>query len=337
MMVNIDFEQNRRPAFQSAVVEFGGSALIARPFVPPLATFFFAMFTFAQAPVMAQDAIASSVVKTANAPVTMTACHIGPNYYNAHVNLVNRTRYDAITMTVAFRFFDDSNAQIGQATNMLSPNELLHPDDTGTYETDPSPSLSEPGNAIARVSCRVISATFTGRKTWSYPRRWPEKLRPMTAPDAGGADKDGSDNRSTSQSQLPSGSRSVNLPIQVTNAWNDTLNDALFIHDTLVITGGNSDVTLAPSSFALAMNLVNGGRKSYPALSTPAPSYSKFNVMANNGAGGNVMVSEVDPSSDLGRLGSITVPAHGSATVTLTFAVTDPVVDPKANRNVTLR
>ncbi len=125
--------------------------------------------------------------------------------------------------------------------------------------------------------------------------------------------------------------------MQVTNAWDDTLNGTLFVHDTVVVSGGNSDVTLAPSSFVLAINLANGGRKSYPALSTSAPAYSKFNVAANNGAGGDVMVPEVDPSSDLGRLGSITIPAHGSATVTVTFAVTDPVADPKSNRNVTLR
>lgn len=288
--------------------------------------------------------ITASVIRTVGAPVTMTACRSG-DYglvgiywgFPIHVNLVNRTRYSMISATIAYRAFDVSNEQIGQSTNVISPVELLPSDDTGTYATGAIMGLSEPTNAVAHVTCRVVGATFTGRKTWSTARRWSEKLRPMTSPDTGEPANSRGGNQATSRSRLASMRNSVSLPMQVTNAWDDTLNGTLFVHDTVVVSGGNSDVTLAPSSFVLAINLANGGRKSYPALSTSAPAYSKFNVAANNGAGGDVMVPEVDPSSDLGRLGSITIPAHGSATVTVTFAVTDPVADPKSNRNVTLR
>jgi len=212
----------------------------------------------------------------------MTACHVNSSSYTSlfetHVNLVNRTRYNVITVKLAYRVFDVSNAQIGQASEVLSPGQLLQPDDTGTYEVSILPSLSEPANAVARVSCRVVGATLTGRKTWNYPETWPEKLRPITAPDSAGADKS-HDGTNTSRRGA------AQLPIQVTNAWN-TLNGALFVHDTIVITGGDSAVTVTPGSFVLEMGLANGAREAYPGLATPAPTYSQYSVRANNGAGG---------------------------------------------------
>jgi len=296
---------------------------------------------FGTAGVAVADTV-TSIIKTATAPVTLTACHAA-DYdtvlpymaFPVHVNVVNRTRYDMISVTIAYRAFDTSNEQIGQATDVLSPAELLRPADTGTYGASVGMGLSEPSNTVGRLTCRVVAATFTGRKTWSYDHRWPEKLLPMDSSGAGG--EKGRAAGSSGAGGSLSERRPITALVTVVNAWNDPVNGALFVHDTVAITGGNSDITVAPGSFILAIQLANGGRKSYRGLSTAAPSYSKYNVTANNGAGGNVLVPEVAADSDLGRMGSITVPAHGTVTVTVTFAVTDPVADPNANRGVTLR
>lgn len=133
------------------------------------------------------------------------------------------------------------------------------------------------------------------------------------------------------------GSSDTPLKIEIKNAWNDMVNGVMYVHDAIVISGSQRDVTVGATEFTLTMTLANGGRKSYPALTRPAPSYSKYNVMANSGQGGNVIVPEVDPRQDLGAIGPLVVPAGGVVTATVTFAVPDAVANASDDRAVALR
>jgi hypothetical protein len=123
------------------------------------------------------------------------------------------------------------------------------------------------------------------------------------------------------------------ITIAVTNSWTDTVNGTLFIHDAISITGGNADVQLRATDLALSMTLAGGAKKSYLGLGIPAPQYSKISALSSQ----PVAAYEVDPSQDLGRLGAITVPAHGNVATTVTFLITDPVQSANDNRAVTVR
>jgi hypothetical protein len=121
--------------------------------------------------------------------------------------------------------------------------------------------------------------------------------------------------------------------MRVTNAWNDNVNGVLVVHDTVVLEGGPSEARVSPSDFVLTMLTAGGVRKTYRALANEAPTYQKFNALTKQ----NSLAYEVDPQSDLGRLGTIVIPAHATVQVTVSFSVGDPVADPNANRTVALR
>lgn len=73
--------------------------------------------------------------------------------------------------------------------------------------------------------------------------------------------------------------------------------------------------------------------KSYTAVSRAAPTYQKLNAVT----GATMTAYEVDPKDDLGRLGEIIIPAHGTVNVVATFWVQESVADPTDNKNVTLK
>jgi hypothetical protein len=124
------------------------------------------------------------------------------------------------------------------------------------------------------------------------------------------------------------------LGLTVTNAWNDTVNGVLFVHDAVVISGGDQDVALKPDDFAISMRLANGAIKQYASLTDAAPTYQKYNAMAS----GYISTAyEVDPKEDLGAIGPMTVPAHGSVRVVVTFQIPDAVSTPGDNRKVSFR
>jgi len=121
--------------------------------------------------------------------------------------------------------------------------------------------------------------------------------------------------------------------ITVTNAWSDTFNGAILVHDTISVTGGSADTTLTARQFALTMSLANGARKTYFGLTQAAPTYQKINPLGST----TMTAYEVAPKSDLGGLGSIVVPSHGNVTVTVTFVVPDALTNSSDNRSVVLR
>jgi hypothetical protein len=120
----------------------------------------------------------------------------------------------------------------------------------------------------------------------------------------------------------------------VTNAWNDSVNGVLFVHDAIAITGGDNDVTLQPDDFVIAMHLANGALKKYPSMTQPAPKYQKYNPADIQNP---LLVPEVDVKEDLGSIGTMTIPAHGSVRIVVTFQVVDSVANPQDNRTISLR
>jgi hypothetical protein len=79
------------------------------------------------------------------------------------------------------------------------------------------------------------------------------------------------------------------------------------------------------------MKRQDGVDKTYTGMVEPTPKYTKISLQ---GSGSNTEFSQVDPESDFGVLASVTVPANGSATVSVTFSVSDPVANPKDNQRV---
>ena len=109
---------------------------------------------------------------------------------------------------------------------------------------------------------------------------------------------------------------------------------ALFVHAALDIQGGSTDANLTPNMLMLTMQLSNGAKKSYGAMTQAAPTYQKLNPLGQT----TQTAYEVDPKDDLGAIGSIIVPAHGTVHVIATFFVgTDVVADPTSNRQVALQ
>jgi hypothetical protein len=124
------------------------------------------------------------------------------------------------------------------------------------------------------------------------------------------------------------------VAITVTNAWNDMVNGALFVHAAVRIDGAAQDANLAPTQFALTMRLANGAKKVYAAMSRSAPTFQKLNPLNVNTT---TTAYEVDPKEDLGSIGSIIVPAHGTVHIVVTFEVDDTIADPNDNRQIILQ
>jgi hypothetical protein len=131
------------------------------------------------------------------------------------------------------------------------------------------------------------------------------------------------------------------ISLNVTNAWNDrgrTRSGAivLLVHVAVDVQGGGkTDATLRPDMLTLTMKLSNGGKKVYDGLTVGAPTYAKMNPL---GKTATTTAYEVDPKEDLGRLGSVIVPARDTVHVVVTFVVgSEEVGDPNDNRAIALK
>lgn len=279
--------------------------------------------------------LATSVIPVANAPLQITRCRYFSKPFAPWAlmtNISNRTSHSVTSFSVQIRLYDTDGVEIGQTTVSQDLNDLLTPGDTATYNIGyANIDSSEPQQAYARVTCRLQSATFTGRKSWTYGQRWHEPLRRIETQGTSGDDSS-SDSvpLQASRSHTVSASAGQRVTFSVVNAWNDTAGGELLVHDTLDIQGANSEATVGASAFKLTMVLANGAKKTYTGLPSAAPTYTKWNTLTNQ----STLAHEVDPSEDLGALGAVTVPAHGSAHVTVTFLVPDPVANPSDNRSI---
>jgi hypothetical protein len=226
---------------------------------------------------------------------------------------------------VNLRFYDADNALIGQTVLDLPITSPVVSGDTGAFSTPAfSVQTTEPATAVTRIECRPATATFSGNKRWAYGTTWPEPLLPLPTPPPAAS--------SQSSTSASTGARSP-LGLVVNRAWNDVFPNSILVHAALTITGAETPQTLHPSDLTLTMKLSSGAMKSYTAVSRAAPTYQKLNAVT----GATMTAYEVDPKDDLGRLGEIIIPAHGTVNVVATFWVQESVADPTDNKNVTLK
>jgi len=295
-----------------------------------VAAIFVALAVPGTLPALAQEETLIGTPTGAGSPFAITRCRLTRSsafWHGYTLGIVNRTKHQLLSADVALRLYDVENALIGQTTIRLPVQTPLADSDTAVYsESSFGVNMTEPITAVTRVECRAATATFTGSKNWTYGRTWPEKLLPL--PTAENVNAGGAGERPAISSSAAS-----RVQIAVTNAWNDMVNGILFVHDTIAVNGGETDRMLRASDLTLTMALSNGARKTYTGMTQGAPTYSKINPLASS----TTTAYEVEPTSDLGRLGIIMVPAHGAVTVTVTFAVPDPVANATDNRAVTAR
>ncbi len=271
-----------------------------------------------------------TVVPVSNAPIAITKCKLGQMYWQQYTNITNRTTHALLNVTFRFNYFDADGAQIGTIDSVFNVDPPLVSGDDQMVSTTQFPNLSEPQNAIARVTCRMEAASFTGMRKWAYGERWTEPLSRM--PSQTGARERSS--TSVSAGSVHDTKPDTGLSLDVEKAWNDTVGGNLLVHAELSVHGGDTDMALRPERLALTMTLANNSSRSYHAMAQGAPTYQKFNPLGNT----TTMAYEVDPSDDLGRLGSIVIPAHRDVKVIATFNVgEDPVANPGDNRRVAIR
>lgn len=284
------------------------------------------------------DDIATEVTPQPAAPITMTRCVLADAFWGwqASLNVYNRASHAMIDASVEYRFFDRDNTQIGQTAYTYTLSETLSPDDTASLNGQSvGATLSEPKVAVSRITCKLTAAHFTGRIAWRTGATWlGGPLHPAPRHSKHGSDDAVSGSGATApmsatRDSVPATTR---VAFDVTNAWNDRASDGLFVHDTLLLRGGDHDATVRATDFVLHLTLANGAKKSYPAMHTQAPTFNRYDVLSKT----TKTVPQVDPQTDLGKLGSIIVPAHSSVAVTLTFPVPDQVADASANRDVAL-
>ena len=271
------------------------------------------------------------IVRVPNAPAEIVACSASETpaarFFPITADVANRTTRDLRAFEIRIQFRDRNDTVIATTTLHPKMDEPLAPGDQASYSTQTYvPAVDRD---VARQTCRIQRASFAGR-SWSYGQRWPERLRPPVAEKAAASRGGGGGGIGTAANAT--GRPASPLRIEVANAWNDVSGYAMLVHDTVVVHGAATDVSLRPSDFALTMGLTNGARKTYNALAQAAPSYAKTTLGSTA-----TTAYQVDPKMDLGALGSIVVPANATVTLTVTFFVSDAVADSGANRGVTLR
>lgn len=285
-------------------------------------------------PAVADDEIlTANPIGIATSPLGLSRCRVargGGFWHGATYQIVNRTPHQLLTASVTLRFYDSDNALIGQASSDLPISTPVVSGDTGAYQAGFGVQMSEPASAVTRIDCRPASATFSGNKRWAFGQTWPEKLSPM--PSTAAAQPQSADNNPAPVAVVAP--KAPRLPFVITKTWNDVVNgNQIVVHAAVVIQGGTSDTTIHASDFSLSMRLANGAKKNYDGLARATPTFQRLNPLGNQLAN----VSEVDPKSDLGGLGSLIVPANGTVNTTVSFYVPDVLADANDNRAVVLK
>ncbi len=131
---------------------------------------------------LAQQTFPTQIIRVPNSPITLTGCKVtdwGGTVGDFFSNLLNRTGRNLLSAQVQFKAYDTDRALIGSTNINYTIDPPLTASDSNLYSGVFYISLAEPKSAVSYLTCRVLSATFTGRKTWSYGQRWREKLSPL--------------------------------------------------------------------------------------------------------------------------------------------------------------
>ena len=296
------------------------------------------------------DFLPTTVVPVANAPIALSNCklmiHSGPgvNAMYGSVNVLNRDSAYLESAVVRWTLYNHGGEHMGQGNYEYKFGDHVAGGEVATTTSGFDVSRNDSVEAIGRVTCRIDSAKWEGNRTWKFGRAWSGKLLPVpSAPagreyddramNAGSALSEPTPKRRTHALVLPSANAN-DFTILTTNAWNDTVDGNMLVHVALDVQGGNHDGTLTPQSISLIMALANGGKKAYTAIPVGAPTFQKINPIGNT----PTIAYEVDPKEDLGRIGSLIVPAHGTAKIVATFLIgRDVVANATDNWNVVLK
>lgn len=276
----------------------------------------------------ADNNFATRLANAPNAPVAITNCAFDDGE-NLAVSATNRTTYDLQAFRVGIHYYDASGKMIGQASQawQLSSDPVVSGDQTAQHEQVLYALQDIDPSRIAYVICRVESAVFAGHKAWRYGHPWKDKLLPLQS------SMIDNDAKNSLRSNFGAGTRRKDATIRVLAAWNDTSAGMTLVHDRIAITVKNGTATIKPIDVVLRMHMANGRTLSLRALGAAAPTYMKFNPVS----GSDEATPEVDPSSDLGALGSVTVPQGGTAVVVATFVIPGDAANPNDNKQVALR
>ena len=269
------------------------------------------------------------VVSVQSSPVAITNCKVR-SFFTPYANVVNRTSHQLLSVTVQYKAYDADNTPIGSADIMWSPDPPLVAGDSNLYGGNwQSMSLSEPQSAVEHFTCRVMAATFTGKRTWQYGHTWGEHLSPVDS--EGGSGGGGGDDMSRqTHSTVSLANAGGPVKIEVIKAWNDNDGVNLYVHDQIAVTAGSQPASIAPYQLVLTMKLANGAEKGYQGLNEAAPDYLKFDPVTRE----NVKTPEIDPNTDFGKVGRMIVPANGTMNIIVTFRVSDSVADATQNTQV---
>jgi len=265
-----------------------------------------------------------SVVAVSNAPIEVTNCNSGGE--QRYTNVFNRTSDTLKSFTETWTAFASSGKKLGLAEDIeYDIHPPLASGDSGAYvqEVPDAAFTSGSSSPIARYSCVISEATFTNGSHWASGKSWHGQLLPLASAGSG---------ESGASRSAGSGSSSGRLKFTVVKAWNDFSPGQYVVHDALMISGGNSPVTISADEFVLSVTLANGGVQQYTGLTKAAPTFNRFNYITKQ----PVEAPEVDPREDLGALGSLIVPPHGTVMITVSFILAAPLAEPDANRDVTM-
>lgn len=293
--------------------------------------------------VLADERVNAGIVNVPNSPIVITACKLGRNggAVAGPVVIGNRTKHSLVQVQIVYAFYDNENTRMYQETSQMSFREPVLSGETYSAQQGDI-YFRGPSQLLTRVTCRVQSADFSANKHWQYGQRWNEKIVPIVTEETASLQSDVDEHASSSVASANSrGSsqkvgKAVSPPVTITstNGWNDTVDGNLLVHVALDVQGGTTDSTITPANLLLTMALANGGKKQYAALPVSAPTFQKMNPLGNT----TTTAYEVDPKEDLGRLGSVIVPAHGSVKIVATFLVgSDVVANASDNRQVGLK
>ena len=274
------------------------------------------------------------IVSVPNSPVALTACKIQntqnhPDAFNGNIVLVNRTKHAMADARIVLVAYDGENVRMDQQARRLVLGEALASGDTTSARVYFAFNVPGRQSLLSRVTCKIQGATFSGNRVWSVGQNWPEKLLPLQSESvtttAGGGGGGAAAPRPVASIQRAS--------IVVTNSWNDVVNGVTFVHVALSLSAGDAPAVVRPADVQLTMSLANGLQKTYTALAKGAPTYQKLNPLGST----STTAYEVTPSEDFGRIGTVTVPAHGEGRVVATFAIADALANPADNRAVSLK
>ncbi|MDP9025539.1 MAG: hypothetical protein M3N13_09220 [Candidatus Eremiobacteraeota bacterium] len=281
----------------------------------------------------ADEILQARIIPTPGAPVALTSCSFAG--INRSQNLTNRSLLFLQAFSVRWTAFDHGGNAMGQHDAEFRFSSDLAPGDSTTQSMNNLDYfLTEPTSSLATWHCRLQTAKFEGGKSWEYGHTpWRGRLTTLPKDESLAPSREGELHAQEPLRRAP-GSPPSNVAFTVTNAWNDSTSAGTIVHVSLEIKGTAREFTLRPDDVSLKLALSNGAKKAYVAMTQAAPAYQKISALTNE----MIATPQVDPKSDLGRLGSILVPSNGSVRVTASFLIgTDTLANSKENRDVSIR